>query len=225
MVSDAEVLDGELVSDEEYRRLTSQKAQAIERYRGYRRDAVTVYRGARTAVTHQRTKTVVRHALAYPVAGAGVVARRWRDAHGAGRFERQMRAAEAAGDQEALRYWQEAAETAKQHRHDRAMDWARLPRLVGKAALVTTVGLAGLLLVLGIILAVNSGELRGRARADLGGAGRGGVRGVVLHRLRRAAAVGGDGGRGVLPVLAGPHPRGDAPLARHHHGGRPVVGT
>lgn len=157
VVSVGEVIEGELVSDEEYQRLTSQKAQAIERYRGYRRDAVTVYQAARTAVTHQRTKTVVRHGLAYPVAGAGVVVRRWRDAHGAGRFERQMRAAEAAGDQETLRYWQEASESAKTRRHDRAMDWARLPGLIVKGAVTAVLGLAGLLLVLGIILAVNSG--------------------------------------------------------------------
>lgn len=153
------VLDGELVSDEEYRRLTSQRAQAIERYRGYRQDAVTVYRGARAVVTHRATKAAVRHGLAYPVAGAVVVARRWRDAHGLARFERQMRAAETAGDQEALRYWHEAAETAKARRHDRAMDRARIPWLLVKALAGAVFGLCGLLLVLGIILAVDSGRL------------------------------------------------------------------
>jgi S-DNA-T family DNA segregation ATPase FtsK/SpoIIIE len=157
-VPQGQVIDAELVTDAEYRRLTSEKTKAVERYRGYRRDVVTVYRGVRGAVIHQRTRTVVRHMLAYPLAGAGVVVRRWRDAHGAGRYERQMRAAEARGDQEALRYWQEAAEANKQHRHDRVMDWARLPVLWVKAALVTAVGLAGLLLVLGVIVAVDSGQ-------------------------------------------------------------------
>lgn len=38
------VVEGELVSEEEYAHLTSQKAQAIARYQGYRRDVVTVYR-------------------------------------------------------------------------------------------------------------------------------------------------------------------------------------
>src|SRR5687767_4704571 len=90
------VLEGEIVTAQEYN--ARQKAAAIERYKGYRRDAVTVYRGAKTVVTHQRTKTVVRHTLAYPVAGVGVVWQRWRDAHGGNRYERQMRAAEAGGD-------------------------------------------------------------------------------------------------------------------------------
>ncbi len=161
--SDTEVLDAELVSDEDYQRLASERDKAVERYRGYRHDAITAVRGVRDVVTHPHTKTVVRHtvrhALAYPVAGAGVVVRRWRDAHGAGRFERQMRAAEAGGDQEALRYWQEAAETAKRHRHKRAMDLARLPWLWVKAAAVAMFGLAGLLLVLGVILAADSGQL------------------------------------------------------------------
>ncbi|MPZ86307.1 MAG: hypothetical protein GEV28_40440 [Actinophytocola sp.] len=154
----SEVLEGELVSVEEYQRLTGERAKAVERYRGYRRDVVTVYRGVRTAVTHQRTRTVVRHGVAYPVAGAGVVVRRWRDAHGSGRYERQMRAAEAAGDQDTLRYWQDAAETAKRHRHQRSMDRATLPWRVVKAGLAATLGLIGLLLVLGVILAVASGQ-------------------------------------------------------------------
>lgn len=150
------VLEGEIVTAREYNAL--QRRAAIERYKGYRRDAVTVYRVARTVVTHQRTKTVVRHTLAYPVAGAGVVWRRWRDAHGAGRYERQMRAAEAAGDQEALRYWQEADVAEKQRRHDRVMDWLAAPARVIRFGLVGAVGLAGFLLVLGVILAINSGN-------------------------------------------------------------------
>jgi DNA segregation ATPase FtsK/SpoIIIE, S-DNA-T family len=149
------VLEGEIVTAQEYN--ARQKAAAIERYKGYRRDAVTVYRGAKTVLTHQRTKTVVRHTLAYPVAGAGVVWRRWRDAHGGNRYERQMRAAEAAGDQEALRYWQEANVAEKQRRHSRVMDWLSMPGKWIKAGIVGILGLAGFLLVLGVILAINSG--------------------------------------------------------------------
>src|SRR5262245_35241781 len=76
------VLEGETLTAQEYN--ARQKAHAIARWRGYGHDMVTVYKGAKTVVTHQRTKTVARHLLAYPVAGAGVVVRRWRDAHGAG---------------------------------------------------------------------------------------------------------------------------------------------
>lgn len=158
-VADTEVVEGELVTDEEYARLTSQKAQAIARYKGYAHDAVVVYRGVRTVATHQRTKTVVRHTLGYPLAGAGVVAKRWRDTHGANRYERQMRAAEAAGDEEKLRYWQEADVAEKQRRHQRVMDWITAPGQWIKAGVVGLAGLAGFLLVIGVILAVNSGDI------------------------------------------------------------------
>ncbi|GGM77368.1 cell division protein FtsK [Longimycelium tulufanense] len=154
-----DVVEGELLTEDEYRRLTSQRAQAVERYRGYAHDAVTVYRGVKTAVTHKRTKTLVRHAVAYPIAGIGVVVRRWRDTHGASRYERQMHAAEAAGDQEALRYWQEADVAEKQRRHQRVMDWIAAPGRWITAGVVGLTGLAGFLLVLGIVLAINSGQL------------------------------------------------------------------
>ncbi|PRX43838.1 S-DNA-T family DNA segregation ATPase FtsK/SpoIIIE [Prauserella shujinwangii] len=156
---EAEVVEGELVTDEEYQRLTSQKAQAIARYQGYKHDLVVVGRLTRRVATHERTRAVLRHAVAYPVAGVGVAWRRWRDTHGAGRYERQMRAAEAAGDEEKLRYWQEADVAEKQRRHDRVMDWLRAPAQWIKAAAIGAAGMAGLLLVLGIILAINSGEL------------------------------------------------------------------
>lgn len=154
-----EVLEGELVSAEEYQRLTSHKAQAIERYRGYRRDAVTVYQGVRSVVTHDRTKTVFRHAVAYPLGGIGVVAKRWRDAHGGNRYERLMRAAEAAGEEDRLRYWHEAADNDKDRRHQRAMDRASLPGQWIKAGALGLVGIAGFLLVTGLILAFDSGHL------------------------------------------------------------------
>lgn len=151
------VLEGEIVTAREYNEL--QRRAAIERYRGYRRDVVTVYRGTKAVVTHERTKTVVRHVLAYPVAGCGVVWRRWRDAHGGNRYERQMRAAEAAGDQEALRYWQEANVAEKQRRHDRVMNWLAMPGRWIKAGLLGIIGVAVFLLVLGVILAINAGDL------------------------------------------------------------------
>ena len=158
-----EVLEGEIETEEEYAAWTGRGqlaalvgADAIERYRG---SVVTVYRGVRMVATHERTKAVFRHGLAYPIAGAGVALRRWRDAHGASRYERQMRAAEAAGDQEALRYWQEADVAEKQRRHGRVMDWIAAPGQWIRAGVVGLGGLSLLLLVLGAILAVNSGNV------------------------------------------------------------------
>ncbi|QRP47224.1 hypothetical protein [Amycolatopsis sp. FDAARGOS 1241] len=72
-VIDGEVMDGDLLTAEEYARI--QRAKAIERYRGYRNDVVTVVRTAKTVATHERTRTAVRVSgytvgvLAGPVVG------------------------------------------------------------------------------------------------------------------------------------------------------------
>lgn len=154
-----EVLDGEVVTEEEYQRLTSQRALARGRWRGYQSDVVAVAHAARTVAGHDRTRAVFRHALAYPVSGVGVVLTRWRDTHGASRYERQMRAAEAAGDQDAVRYWQEADVAEKARRHARVMDWIEAPAQIARAVVVGLLGLAGFLAVLGILLALHTGHL------------------------------------------------------------------
>jgi S-DNA-T family DNA segregation ATPase FtsK/SpoIIIE len=153
-----EVLEGELVSDAEYQRVTSEKAKAIARYQAYQRDLVTVYRSVRTVAKHQRTKTVVRHTVAYPLAGIKVVNRRWRDTHGASRYERQMLLAEMEGNHERLLEWEARDVAEKQRRHQRVMDWIAAPGQWIKAGVVSLLGLAGFLLVLGVILAINSGQ-------------------------------------------------------------------
>ncbi|MFC4000753.1 cell division protein FtsK [Prauserella oleivorans] len=105
--------------------------------------------------TRKAGKGLARHLLYIP-AGVGVVARRWWDAHSVSRYERQMRAAEAAGDQEALRYWLEAETGEKQRRHVRVMDWVQAPIHLAKAAGMILLAVAGLLLALGAVLAVAS---------------------------------------------------------------------
>lgn len=162
-----EVIDGEIVSEEEStdldrRTSTGTALVPVGRIRPVWTRTVQVVRVARTVATHERTKTtgrtVVRHG-AYLVAGTGVAVRRWRDAHGANRYERQMRAAEIAGDQEALRYWQEADVAEKQHRHQRVMDWLSAPTQLIRAGMYALAGLAGFLLVIGILVAVNTGNI------------------------------------------------------------------
>jgi hypothetical protein len=61
-----EVIDAELVTDEEYARLTSQKARMLERAQGYRRDVVATSRVVKTVASHTGTKTVLRNALYVP---------------------------------------------------------------------------------------------------------------------------------------------------------------
>jgi S-DNA-T family DNA segregation ATPase FtsK/SpoIIIE len=157
-----EVMEGELLTEEQeaaLAALNSQRGQAIERYRGYRRDVQTAYRGVRTAVTHEHTKTLIRHAFGYPLAGISVVAKRWRDTHGTGRYERQMRAAELEGNHERLLEWETRDVAEKQRRHQRVMDWAAAPGQLVKAGAVGLAGIAGLLLALGVVLAVADGQI------------------------------------------------------------------
>src|SRR5699024_4171867 len=82
-----EVLEGELVTDAEYRALTTQKDKALDRWSGYRRDVVTVARTARTVATHRHTKTAAR-----------VTARRAAYVRAGARDRRQQRQAERRQD-------------------------------------------------------------------------------------------------------------------------------
>ncbi len=116
-----------------------------------------VVTGVRTVATHPRTTTsakLVARNLWYPVAGAGVAYRRWQDTHGASRYERQMRRAEIAGDQESLREWEARDVAEKARRHARVMDWVRSPVALLRAATAGLAGFTALLLVLGVVLAL-----------------------------------------------------------------------
>jgi S-DNA-T family DNA segregation ATPase FtsK/SpoIIIE len=117
---------------------------------------------AQTVRQHQPTvrasKAVARQA-AYVFTGAGVLVKRWWDARTNGRYERQMRAAEAAGDQERLRYWQEQGEQARERRHKRRMEGLVLPLRLAKALFVAIPVAAVLLLLIGLAVAINQDDL------------------------------------------------------------------
>jgi DNA segregation ATPase FtsK/SpoIIIE, S-DNA-T family len=153
-----EVLEAELVTPEEERRL-SERDKAIERYRGYGHDVVVAGRVAKRVATHDVTRAVVRNTVVYPLTGLGVAIRWVWETRSGARYERLMRAAEIAGDREELREWETRSEQAKQRRHDRSMDRPRRAMLRVKAALWTILGLLGLLLLLGFILAADSGDI------------------------------------------------------------------
>ncbi len=125
--------------------------------RGTGRAVTSVYATGRTLVTHphtQRSGKLVGRNLWYPVAGTTVVVKRWRDAHGASRYERMMRQAELAGDREGLFEWESRDVAEKARRHARVMDWVRSPVELLKAAGYALLGFTGLLLGLGVVLAV-----------------------------------------------------------------------
>lgn len=155
---DGDVIEGEIVSEQEWRLLTDQRAQREWRYAQYRQQAGTVVRVTRTAVTHDRTKTAAKFAgrhTAYVFGGAGVVAKRAWEAKTNSRYERLMRAAEAKGSFEELSHWEERAELAKEKRHDRAMEWLDAPKRIGKFLLLALLVTIVLLFGIGCVLAVS----------------------------------------------------------------------
>lgn len=155
-----EVIEGELVSEEEYRQLTSEKAKAVERYRGYQRDVVTLYRGTRS------TARVV-------VAGARVGGRvtwRFTRRHGAiivkgaeaerqrRKAERQQgdaRAARAAaldrGDVDQVAALNQQIQQARQVQVAGLAQWVDLVWSVTKKVALTLAIVVGLVLVTGLV--------------------------------------------------------------------------
>ncbi|MFC9245098.1 ATP-binding protein [Streptomyces sp. NPDC057136] len=114
-------------------------------------------RGVRTAATHEHTKTVcrvtARHGL-YVLGGTQIVARRTWEGRTASRYERLLRAAEAAGNMEAAAEWEERGQKFRQERHRRRMDLLTAPMDAAKGVAAGAGMAAGGLLVLGIMLAV-----------------------------------------------------------------------
>ncbi|MFE2452104.1 FtsK/SpoIIIE domain-containing protein [[Kitasatospora] papulosa] len=114
-------------------------------------------RGIRTVATHETTKTAcratARHGL-YVLGGTRIVARRTWEGRTASRYERMLRAAEAAGNMEAATEWEERGQRFRQERHRRRMDLLTAPMDAAKGiAAGAGIGAGGLLL-LGIMLAV-----------------------------------------------------------------------
>ncbi|MFD7405202.1 FtsK/SpoIIIE domain-containing protein [Streptomyces sp. NPDC059866] len=114
-------------------------------------------RALKTAVTHERTRTaaraVARHGL-YTFNGGRIVARRTWDGRTGARYERMLRAAEAAGNYEVAQEWEERLQRFREARHRRRMDLLHSPVDAAKGALVGTgMGIGGLV-VLGVVMAI-----------------------------------------------------------------------
>jgi S-DNA-T family DNA segregation ATPase FtsK/SpoIIIE len=160
-VVDGEVIDAETVEEQEPVR--SSRGELVRTAGGLaRRAPVHLIMTARTVATHQHTRAAVRGAgrhLWFPVAGAGVAVRQWRDTHGASRYERMMRAAEVAGDREAVLEWEARDAAEKQRRHERVMDWITSPIRLVKAGVLAILSFTALLLGLGVVLAVADSDI------------------------------------------------------------------
>ncbi|MGW1001333.1 ATP-binding protein [Streptomyces sp. NPDC002520] len=116
-------------------------------------------RAIKAAATDESTKTVVRavarHSL-YTFNGGRIVARRTWDGRTGARYERMIRAAEAAGNLEVAEEWEERLQRFRQARHHRRMDLLHSPVEAAKGAAVGVgMGVAGLI-GLGVIMAINT---------------------------------------------------------------------
>ncbi|WP_420034596.1 ATP-binding protein [Streptomyces sp. cg28] len=100
----------------------------------------------------------VRHTT-YVLGGTRIVARRAWDGRTAARYERMLRAAEAAGNYEVAAEWEERGQKYREARHRRRMDLLTSPVDAAKgAAAGVGLGIGGLLL-LGIAMAVATKEV------------------------------------------------------------------
>ncbi|MFJ8943823.1 FtsK/SpoIIIE domain-containing protein [Streptomyces sp. NPDC102395] len=119
-------------------------------------------RAVKHAVTHESTKATaraaVRHSL-YTVNGGRIVARRTWDGRTGSRYERYMRAAEAAGNMELAAEWEERLQRFRDARHRRRMDLLHSPLDLAKGAAVGTGMGIGVLVALGIVMALNTHEV------------------------------------------------------------------
>ncbi|MEU3849429.1 FtsK/SpoIIIE domain-containing protein [Streptomyces sp. NPDC029554] len=116
-------------------------------------------RAIKTAATHETTKTIVRGAVRhslYTVNGGRIVARRTWDGRTGSRYERYMRAAEAAGNMELAAEWEERLQRFRDARHRRRMDLLHSPMDVAKGAAVGAGVSIGLLVALGVVMALNT---------------------------------------------------------------------
>ncbi|MET9304975.1 FtsK/SpoIIIE domain-containing protein [Streptomyces cellulosae] len=97
-------------------------------------------------------RITVRHA-AYTIGGARILARRAWDARTTARHERMMRAAEAAGNEEMVRTWEQRAYAYRFARHRRRVELLQMVMNAPKAIATGAGAGAGLLLLLGAMLA------------------------------------------------------------------------
>lgn len=156
-------IDGEVVSAGESAELDRRLArQAAARAAGWVRrvppqQAARVVRVARESEKPARAGwSSLRHSLTVLQGLESWGKRAW-DASTLGVYRRQIKAAEAAGDRDALVDWTERKEQAQERRHKRLMDLPKLAFGLAKIAMGSLAGLVALVLVIGVFVQL-SGE-------------------------------------------------------------------
>ncbi|MFJ6052994.1 FtsK/SpoIIIE domain-containing protein [Streptomyces sp. NPDC092307] len=126
---------------------------AVRPVRRWKRTA----RNLRAAVMHERTRTaarlMARHGL-YVLGGTRITAKRAWDGRTGSRYERMIRAAEAAGNFEEAKEWEDRLTRFRAARHHRRMDLLKAPQDAVKSVAYGTGLTIGGLLLLGIVLAI-----------------------------------------------------------------------
>jgi S-DNA-T family DNA segregation ATPase FtsK/SpoIIIE len=107
----------------------------------------------REVAAHNSTRAVVREAAYVPV-GAGVLLKRLWRAKTNSLHEQMIRAAMAAGNWEEVKEWEARGEQARERRYRRRMAILEAPVTLAKGLVVTLATVVGLLLLIGITLAV-----------------------------------------------------------------------
>ncbi|WP_063795262.1 FtsK/SpoIIIE domain-containing protein [Streptomyces silaceus] len=119
-------------------------------------------RAVKRAATHERTREAgrlaARHTL-YVMGGGRIVARRTWDGRTGARYERMLRAAEAAGNYEVAQEWEERLQRFRDARHRRRMDLLHSPIDAAKGVAVGTGMGIGSLVALGVVMAINTGTV------------------------------------------------------------------
>ncbi|MGW9024788.1 ATP-binding protein [Streptomyces sp. NPDC055722] len=118
---------------------------------------------ARAALADERVRAtgrfIVRHG-SYVVGGTRVVTRRAWDGRSAARYERMIRAAEAAGLMDQVALWEQRGHTFRMSRHRRRVDTLQMMLNLPKAIASALGSAVGLLLFVGILLAWANHDVR-----------------------------------------------------------------
>ncbi|MET7619027.1 cell division protein FtsK [Streptomyces sp. NPDC005408] len=117
----------------------------------------------RRVVVETRSNPVYRFTVrhgAYLVGGSRILTRRAWDSRTTARHERFMRIAEASGNEEVARNWEQRAYIYRMARHRRRMELLQLALSAPKAVATTAGASAGVLLLLGVILAWYNRDIR-----------------------------------------------------------------
>ena len=113
---------------------------------------------ARVIVQHEHAKRAGRH-LGYVPLGAAVVIKRVWDSRTTARYERMLRAAEAAGNHEAALEWEKRMADFRKDRHARRVDMVKVPVEVALAIPKIALGLFVVFAVIGTLLAIATGHV------------------------------------------------------------------